>query len=344
MENMFARAAGEPNGNGQVPQYLAAEKHRESKVWDWWYYLAAPIEPGSSASFKAMEHFRRGRTGSQIIFALYVLLIISIPAQFVGTNIYLLPIVAGTAFLLVIATVFNRLGMVNVAGPIVVLSFIAFPIVNMVTTPGGLSMLILPLFGLFILPLLCAVSFLPPWWVFIVALGNCAFTFYSLLYLPRTAELIAILNIAFAGIITPIILSQLIISVVAYAWVQSTSQALIRADRAEELAKLEHDLALQAEIAAQQKNKLESSIQKIMETHLRVANGDYNARVPLTNDNVLWQVSGSLNNLLVRLQRQRQDIMQFEQMKYALQQAREENRMLRRNLNIFPTSGDSWSN
>ncbi len=40
---------------------------------------------------------------------------------------------------------------------------------------------------------------------------------------------------------------------------------------------------------------------------MKVANGDYNARVPLNQGNVLWQVSGSLNNLLSRFQRLRQD-------------------------------------
>jgi hypothetical protein len=208
-----------------------------------------------------------------------------------------------------------------------VLSFIAFPVLNIVTTPGGLGMAVLPLFGLLVLPLLCAVSFLPPWWVFVVALGNCLFTWSALIYLPHTAELDAILAIAFAGIITPIILIQIIVSIVAFAWVQGTTQALIRADNAEEIARLEHDLGQQAKLAAQQKQQLEASIQKIVETHMRVANGDYSARAPVTEENMLWQISGPLNNLLARTQNLRLEVGQLQQ---ALQQARWENERLRR--------------
>jgi hypothetical protein len=35
---------------------------------------------------------------------------------------------------------------------------------------------------------------------------------------------------------------------------------------------------------------------------MRVANGDYSAHAPLTEENMLWQISGPLNNLLARTQ------------------------------------------
>jgi hypothetical protein len=160
--------------------------------------------------------------------------------------------------------------------------------------------------------------------VFVVAFGNCLFTLYALTYLPRTVEVDAILAFAFASVVTPIILSQMMVSVVAYLWVKGTIQALLRADRAEQIAVLEHDLAKQAEEATQEKQKLEASIHMIVETHTRVANGDFNARVPLTQGNVLWQISGSLNNLLARLQRFRQDAAELPQVRGELHQAREE--------------------
>jgi hypothetical protein len=324
-----------PGKEAQAPSYLTGRARQENILWQWWYRLASPPEPKGESAFQEIERFRRGRTGSQIILALYFLLIIAIPARFVGTNIYLLPIIAGSAVALSIATVFNRLGKINMAGAIVVLTFTAFPILNIVTTPGGLSMLVLPIFGLLVLSLLCAVSFLPPGWIFVMALANILFTLFSLVYLPRTAELSAILAIAFGGIVTPIILSQVLISFVAYAWVRSTTQALLRADRAEELAKLEHDLALQSEAVAQQKHRLEASIQKIVETHMRVANGDFDARVPLLEENVLWQISGPLNTLLARTQRWRQDAAELYQVKLLLQKTREENEILKRHLGRF---------
>ena len=316
----------------RVPSYLATRPHQKSPFLQWWYYLASPSEPESTASFAEMERFRRGRAGSQIILAFYVLLIVAIPAGFVGTNTYLIPIVIGSSLALIMGTVLNRMGLVGAAGTIVVLTFVGFPVANIVTNPDGLSMLSLPLYGLLVLPLLGVVSFLPPGWVFVMALVNSLFTFGSLMYLPRTAELSAILGIAYTGIIVPIILSQFIISIVAYAWVRSSAQALVRADQAEELAKLEHDLALQAETSTQRQRQLETSVQKIVETHIRVANGDFDARIPLTDDNLLWQISGSLNNLLARAQRWRMDAAEVQQARFALQKIREENIRLKKEL------------
>ncbi len=324
MKDLSPRSANIAQANTQMPLYLTTRPHQQSYLLGWWYRIASPTEPIGAASVNEIERFRRGRTGSQIILGLYVVLIIAVLSRFVGTNIYLVPIVAGAGVALVLATLLNRLGRVTSAGIIVVLTFLAVPILNIVTTPSGLGMLSLPLFGLLVLPLLCAVSFLPPWWSFIVASVNILFTLYALTSLARTAELDAILKIAFAGIVIPIVLSQIIIAIVAYVWVRGTTQALTRADRAEEIARLEHDLALQAEAAAQQKQKLEASIQKIVEVHTRVANGDYSARVPLTQDNVLWQISGALNNLLTRVQRLRQEAAELHHVKFALHQAHEE--------------------
>jgi hypothetical protein len=78
--------------------------------------------------------------------------------------------------------------------------------------------------------------------------------------------------------------------------VRGTDQAIRRADRAEEIASLEHTLA-------DQKRQLDIGIQQILQTHVRAANGDYSARAPLGQDNILWQIASSLNNLLSRLQR-----------------------------------------
>src|SRR5690242_727956 len=95
-----------PQRDTEAPSYLITRPQRESNVIKWWYRLTAPAEPGSTATFKDVERFRRGRAGSNIILALYLLLIISIPAQFVGTASYLIPIVIGSAIALAVGVVF----------------------------------------------------------------------------------------------------------------------------------------------------------------------------------------------------------------------------------------------
>jgi len=66
---------------------------------------------------------------------------------------------------------------------------------------------------------------------------------------------------------------------------------------------------------AEQKYQLEAGIQLILQTHVQTANGNFNARAPLTEDHVLWQIAYSLNNLLARLQRLSQADVELRQTK-----------------------------
>lgn len=298
-----------------------------------WYRLTSPPEPDESAPFEARELFRRGRTGSQISIFLFLVIFISIPAAFAGSNSLLTVILLVALCMLILALVFNRFKRVSLAGILVVLSFTAGPVVNILTTPGGVNTGALSIFSLLVLPLMCAVSFLPPWWVFVIAAGNCLFTVCVLKFMPTSGELHEVLKTAFPGVVTPIIISQGIVSTVSFFWVRGAIQALLRAERAEETARLEHDLVQQgAEAVARQKQQLDNSIKKIVETHTRVANGDWDARVPLTPDNILWQISGGLNNILNRLQRLHQDIANMQKLQTALKEAQEENARLKRSL------------
>jgi hypothetical protein len=92
-----------------------------------------------------------------------------------------------------------------------------------------------------------------------------------------------------------------------------------RANRAEEVNKLSQALAEQQRFALEEKQQLEESIQQIVAVHTQVANGNFSARVPLTQKNVLWSIGGSLNNLLSRLQHWRQDALQLQRTQEAIQ-------------------------
>ncbi|MBV8694282.1 MAG: type IV pili methyl-accepting chemotaxis transducer N-terminal domain-containing protein [Ktedonobacteraceae bacterium] len=78
--------------------------------------------------------------------------------------------------------------------------------------------------------------------------------------------------------------------------VERLQRSIERADRAEEVTRLEHAIA-------EQKRQLDIDIEQILKTHVCVANGDFTARAPLTKDHMLWQIASALNNLLTRLQR-----------------------------------------
>src|SRR5260370_40527739 len=89
---------------------------------------------------------------------------------------------------------------------------------------------------------------------------------------------------------------ELVPALGGYLWVRGPGAAVRRAERAEEIDALEH-------MIAEQKRQLDIGVQQILQTHIRAANGDFGARAPLGQDNALWQISSSLNNLLARLQR-----------------------------------------
>ncbi|MBV9711545.1 MAG: hypothetical protein JO011_11630 [Ktedonobacteraceae bacterium] len=305
MKNLSTFSANSPQGDPYPPPQRERNQSPRgaARLLQGWYRISSPSEPDESAPFEERELFRRGRTGSQITIFLFILLLISYPAAFAGSNSFLITIVTIDLFILTFAMVLNRLRMVSIAGILVVICFIASPTVNILTTPGGVNTSSLPVFGLLVLPLMCAVSFLPPWWVFVVGAGNCLFTVYVLKFMPSAGELHRVLAVAFPGIVTPILLSQGIVSIVAFLWVRGARQALLRADRAEEIARLE---AIQIKHQEEQlaiSRQLEEGIQQIITTMSTVVtNNDFSIRVPLSQENILWRVSKSINNLLSRLQ------------------------------------------
>jgi len=286
-----------------------------------WYRLTSPPEPAKTAPFQEKELFRRGRTGSQISIVLFFLIFTSIPAAFGSDgkpNPLLIGILVVNLLILCLALLLNRMGQVNLAGVLVVLSVISGPTTYIVTIPGGINTIALPTFSLLVLSLMCAVSFLPPAWIFVVAAINVAFTLFALTSLHSTGELQHLLQTAFPTVATPILLSQIIVSTVAYIWVSGARLAILRADRAEEVAALERRELERQQVEVEQKQQLDTGIQQLIQTHMQVANGNFTARAPLMKDNILWQVAYSLNNLLARLQSYQQITVQQKKNQEAL--------------------------
>jgi hypothetical protein len=87
----------------------------------------------------------------------------------------------------------------------------------------------------------------------------------------------------------------------------ATRQSLQRGRRGEEIVSLQQELALHVRTQVQQKQQLEEGFQKIAETHARISNGDLSVRMNLSEGHMLWNVAGSLNNLLNRMQRMKGD-------------------------------------
>jgi methyl-accepting chemotaxis protein len=123
----------------------------------------------------------------------------------------------------------------------------------------------------------------------------------------------------------------LLLTLAVGGWLVSGSveNTVLRADRAEELAAAERQIADQSRLLAEQKARLEAGIAEILETHRSVAAGDFSARAPLQEDNELWQIAHSLNTLIARystLARESRELSQtreeIEQVAHAIEHAR----------------------
>lgn len=302
------------NNDQDVDRFLETGKGIEpvtrSRPQEWWWYRwTAPPIPSKTASFVEREVARRGRLASVILLFMVVVLGLTTPLVFLGND----PVTLVTHLLsvgaIIGALIFNRRGQVALAGILVVA---ATTVTFMHILTGNIGVSALPLFDLMILSELIAVSLLPARWVFIVAGVNSVFAWFALIFLPHAADLAQLLSKgSYAVVLNPILL-YLLVAVVTYLWVRSASQAIERADRAEEIAALEQREIERQQQEIQQKQQVEMGIQQILQTHVQVANGNFSVRTPLTQENILWRIAYSLNNLIARLQRYNQNDLAFK--------------------------------
>ncbi len=306
----------------QTPRYgdkneLAFDVPQQKRSWfsgvlNWWYYLTAPPEPAPDANLAERERARRGRLSSTILLVMLLFTLSSLVAALLEGNRSLLFIMIPSLIVSIIVLILNRLGKGMTAGVLLVTGFEFGYMVSLLRTPGGLSISDLPRFDLLVEAVLLAVSFLPariiPW----IAIGNCVFIWATLTFMPHKPDLANLLRTSPFTIIEDPIALQIIVASVTYLWVRSTNRAIERADRAELVA------TLQKKIADQRKD-LEIGIGQILNTHVQIANGNFNARAPLTQDNALWQIAVSLNNLLSRFQRFGETEQALRKTQYELQ-------------------------
>ena len=310
------RSDAQERGANWSPGVLVEQKvTTRFQLLEWWYRLSTPGEPPATADVTEREAARRARLTSTILLILIATLLLILPITTTTTSHVLLPLLFVALLVAIGAVMLNHFGRVVLAGSLIVTAITVAFVISLLTTPGGLGAYNLPTFDLLVISELLAVSLLPPEAVFIVGGVNSIFIWLTLIFERRASDLtILFKHSGYSLLIRPIIL-QIIVAVVTYLWVRGTRQAIVRADRAEVVASLQHAIAEQEHTVAQQKRQLDASIQQIVETHTRVANGDMHARVPLTNENVLWQIAGSLNNLIARLQRLRQDSYELQKIK-----------------------------
>ena len=321
MKQSFHTPFGEPGANNPLP-----DPYMRKKGFRWWerallnwYTYTAPTYPGSQTSLQEQEAFRRGRLASLSLLGLICVVVLFMASISITANInrpvFVISVI-GVFLLVLSAGMLNRRGYLTGAALIMMLILDGGIATTVITVKGGLGLVNLPIFDLMIASELIAVSLLNPSSVFIVSIMNCCFIILDVLFEHHAPDLNHYLALSgWAVILARPILLQLVVALVTFLWVNSALNALKRADQAETLAAMEHAIAEYERSNALQKRQLEQGIQFLIETQRRVANGDFTARVPTTQNNVLWPVAISFNNLLTRFQRFQQDANEIERIR-----------------------------
>ncbi|GCE09410.1 hypothetical protein [Dictyobacter aurantiacus] len=299
------------NNQGWSPQELVEENKQRTGLIGWWYANTALPTPPSSASFVEREAARKSQLTATIIFWLLVCFILFIPGCLTLPNPFVIWADAIMIVFSFIAIFFNRSRWPQGAGLLLTLGFeIALTLVIFTTWP--LDEPSIQQYELFVFGELLCVSLLSSSSVFIVMLYNIGIILASLFLQPHTAVLNHDLQMQLIPIIIRPVGVQFLVAFVSWLWVNSASKALKRADRAEMIAYLEHQLV-------DEREHLQQGINQILQTHVEVANGNLKARAPLNQDNVLWQIARSLNMLLDRLQRSVIQEQRLKRMEMAVQ-------------------------
>jgi hypothetical protein len=287
---------------------------------NWWLRLTSMAASPGDMSFAGRERVRRSRLASWLILGLFVVELLLIPLA-VGSEGTVLALVFGFVGQ-IIAVVCNRIGWVTLSAVILIIIVGGGVFGSIISEPNGLTMFDLPGYDALTITVVVAASILPPISGFFVAVIDAILIVADFTLQPHAADLATNLQLfgPVALLARPIAL-LIIVAVVAYLWVLGTHREIRRANRAEEVAALEHAYA-------EQRRQLEIGINQILATHVRIANGDYTARAPLNQDNILWQIAVSLNNMVERLRASMAQATQASRAAYQLGRTEDEARRL----------------
>jgi hypothetical protein len=257
-----------------------------------WLALTAPPQAPTSASVAERERRRKAELSAYVIFGVLLMGIALIPSG-LGNR----PTLISAILIIVAAGVAAALNRADrtTAAALLLVGALSVAVGGALLAAPVLDLTRLAALDFFAVPVLLTGLLLSRRAPFVVA-GLATGAVVALLELkPRDAALTHL--VAQQGIypllVRPITL-LVVVALASWLWARSVEQAITRADRAEEIAAIEHALA-------EQKRQMDAGVQSLLETHVRVANGDFSARAATGQENALWQIGVSLNNLLSRL-------------------------------------------
>ena len=287
---------------------------RESSIIDWWVRITSP---GPNSSRRSRNAWRE-EVASLIFLPIMVNVLLPIPAA-INRPIQLVILVA--AFLIDVgALLLKRAGFMTVAG-LILMSTVELGLCSSILNLGGrFDSVNLPLYDDLIQVSLLSMAFFPPLVAFGIVILNCGFLIATLVLLPHAPDLSQHLAASLLSVIISPLTVQIISTFLAYIIVAALIKAIRRADKAEQLAELESKVIEQQRKDIQLKEQLNFGITEILSTLNEAANGNFAARAPLKQDNALWRIGYSINNLLARVQGFRNEKAELEKTRQAAAQ------------------------
>jgi hypothetical protein len=239
------------------------------------------------------EHARRSTLTSWIVLGLLAADLLLIPAG-IGAPATLAAIaVAGVGIL--IAAILNRYSQTTAAGTLLIVLIVGAVLGAITGSAGGLQVVDLPAYDLLVIAIVVAASILSYGSAYIVAAVNVILIIAHFnLQVPSTDLQHQIADIGVVALLARPIALQVIIATVAFLWVRGLQDQVRRADRAEEIAHLES-------LVADQKRALDYGVEQLTQAFVRSANGDYNVRVNIPQQNPLWGIGAQMNTFVQRL-------------------------------------------
>ncbi|HLW02222.1 MAG TPA: hypothetical protein VKT82_26440 [Ktedonobacterales bacterium] len=292
------------------------------RLWAGWLWLTGPQAERFGSDLASQELLRRSRLISAVLAILVLVLCFFIPSGLGGYSLVWVQI-ATMASCGVLVAVLNRVGRVTLSALVMTLlvditlaQFLLFSLPKLNTT--NLADL-----DLFTIAVLIGGILLPRWLIASTSALQICLIILLFVLKPHDPVLDAEIGkyeagLAYAALTDPILLQICGASIaLLYAW--SVERALLRANRAEELAEARAHISAQAREIAGQKHRLEEGIALLQDAQARVANGEYGARISLQK-NELLPVAVSFNLMAERLSRNEQAQQAYRRLTAAVQQ------------------------
>lgn len=286
-----------------------------------WLRFSGPSKEYFSSSLADQERQRR----SHILSALFLLVVVAvgiIAPTAIPVPIYWIPILS-LIVLSSLSFMLNRAARISLSASVFILAIDATLAILMLVLPHGIRNSNIPDFDLFLLATLIGGILLPRRLLPFLVAFHILLIFVLFAYLPHDRLLTQEIQVnqqGFAyGELSDAFLLQVVGAGIAWLNAWSVDRALVRASKAEDLARAHRRLNEYIRSQVKQRERLEYGITVLKDAHARFANGDYKARANL-QDNELASLALSFNLLAERLTRIGQMVQDYARLELAFQQ------------------------